>query len=183
MVEIMSARDSILDALEQILIEEGERSATLDAVAARADVSKGGLLYHFPSKTALVDGLLDRLRLLGELDLEKMRASPDGPVHYYLASSKADGSPLDRNLVAVARLALGGDTHAQGALEATRSDWLEAIMEEVQDPAVAAVILLLGDGLYYGALLTGEAEHPVTDDGLPDLPALLAVVDRLRPDV
>ena len=34
---------------------------TLDAVAQRAEVSKGGLLYHFPSKEALLQAMLARL--------------------------------------------------------------------------------------------------------------------------
>lgn len=44
------ARGAVLDAFESLLIEVGERAATLDAVAGRAGVSKGGLLYHFPNK-------------------------------------------------------------------------------------------------------------------------------------
>lgn len=34
---------------------------TLEAVAARAKVSKGGLLYHFPSKEAVVQGMVSRI--------------------------------------------------------------------------------------------------------------------------
>ena len=37
-----STRDRILDAFAQLLGENGERAATLDAVAAAAGVSKGG---------------------------------------------------------------------------------------------------------------------------------------------
>jgi AcrR family transcriptional regulator len=49
----MSAtRDRLLDAFEGLLIAHGPRAATLDAVAAAAEVSKGGLLYHFPSKSS-----------------------------------------------------------------------------------------------------------------------------------
>ena len=51
----------MLDSFEHLVVETGERSATFDAVAAAADVSKGGLLYHFPSREALVDGLVSRL--------------------------------------------------------------------------------------------------------------------------
>ena len=43
------ARERILDAAESVVIEQGVTGMTLDAVAARAKVSKGGLLYHFPS--------------------------------------------------------------------------------------------------------------------------------------
>ena len=53
-----STRDRLLDAAEALLVEAGPRGLTLDAVAAAARVSKGGLLYHFRSKDALVEGLV-----------------------------------------------------------------------------------------------------------------------------
>ncbi|QIK71994.1 TetR/AcrR family transcriptional regulator [Propioniciclava coleopterorum] len=72
----MSARDRVLDSFETILTTEGERAATLDAVAAHAGVSKGGLLYHFPNREALAAGLLERLRSLADVDLAAMAAAP-----------------------------------------------------------------------------------------------------------
>lgn len=57
-----NSREQILDAYEHLLVQAGERAATLDAVAAQAKVSKGGLLYHFGSKKALFEALLDRTR-------------------------------------------------------------------------------------------------------------------------
>lgn len=53
-------RDRILDAALQVIAEAGACRMTLDAVAAEAEVSKGGLLYHFPDKEALLRGVLDR---------------------------------------------------------------------------------------------------------------------------
>lgn len=53
-------RDRILDAALQVIGESGACRMTLDAVAAAADVSKGGLLYHFPDKESLLRGVLDR---------------------------------------------------------------------------------------------------------------------------
>jgi len=55
-----NARETIIDAAENVVLESGARHLTLDAVAARAGVSKGGLLYHFPNKEALLHGMLDR---------------------------------------------------------------------------------------------------------------------------
>jgi len=55
-----NARETIIDAAEDVVLESGARHLTLDAVAARAHVSKGGLLYHFPNKEALLHGMLDR---------------------------------------------------------------------------------------------------------------------------
>ena len=100
----MSARDRILDSFEAILTSEGERAATLDAVAASAEVSKGGLLYHFPNRESLVAGLLDRLRTLADGDVAAMSAAPEGPALYYVASSRNTGSPFDRALIAASRL-------------------------------------------------------------------------------
>ncbi|BAS14019.1 hypothetical protein AHiyo8_23220 [Arthrobacter sp. Hiyo8] len=70
------ARDAVLDAFEALLIEVGERAATLDAVAKRAGVSKGGLLYHFPNKEAMISSLLERMDGLAALDIAAMKAAP-----------------------------------------------------------------------------------------------------------
>jgi AcrR family transcriptional regulator len=55
-----SSREAILDAAEQLAGEVGANHLTLEAVAARAGVSKGGLLYNFPSKNALLRGMVER---------------------------------------------------------------------------------------------------------------------------
>lgn len=55
-----SSRETILEAAEQLAGEVGVNRLTLDAVAARAGVSKGGLLYNFPTKDALLRGMIQR---------------------------------------------------------------------------------------------------------------------------
>lgn len=54
------SREAILDAAEALIRESGVNRMTLDAVAARAGLSKGGLLYNFPSKDALLRGMIER---------------------------------------------------------------------------------------------------------------------------
>lgn len=54
-------REALLDAAECVLFERGTQALTLAAVAERAGVSKGGLLYHFPNKEALIKGLVARV--------------------------------------------------------------------------------------------------------------------------
>jgi AcrR family transcriptional regulator len=49
-----SARDKILDATLELIGDVGVPAVTLDGVAARAGVSKGGLLYHFRFKEELL---------------------------------------------------------------------------------------------------------------------------------
>lgn len=59
-IPIRPARERLLDAAERVVVESGATHLTLDAVAKSAGVSKGGLLYHFPSKEALLEGMLTR---------------------------------------------------------------------------------------------------------------------------
>jgi AcrR family transcriptional regulator len=59
-IPMRPARERLLDAAERVVVESGATHLTLDAVAKSAGVSKGGLLYHFPSKEALLDGMLQR---------------------------------------------------------------------------------------------------------------------------
>jgi AcrR family transcriptional regulator len=59
-IPVRPARERLLDAAERVVVESGATHLTLDAVAKSAGVSKGGLLYHFPSKEALLEGMLAR---------------------------------------------------------------------------------------------------------------------------
>lgn len=50
----------LLDAAESVVVHRGIGNLTLDAVAAEAGMSKGGLLHHFPSKDRLVEAMVVR---------------------------------------------------------------------------------------------------------------------------
>ncbi|MDQ8739128.1 TetR/AcrR family transcriptional regulator [Paenibacillus sp. LHD-38] len=54
-------RELILKTVSQIVKEEGVEKLTLEAVAQKAGISKGGLLYHFPNKDALILGVIEQL--------------------------------------------------------------------------------------------------------------------------
>jgi AcrR family transcriptional regulator len=53
-------KDIILDAFEDYVLEVGAANFTLEGVAKHAKISKGGLLYHFPSKKDLLRELIER---------------------------------------------------------------------------------------------------------------------------
>jgi AcrR family transcriptional regulator len=175
-----SARDRILDSFVGIVCDDGERVATLDAVAARAGVSKGGLLYHFGSKAALVTGLCERLSDLAVADVEVMRDAPDGAARYFVRNSQFIGSELDLALLAASRLQQAGYEEARRTLDGVEDAWLSTLVLALGDVATAQAVKLMGDGLYHAAALgvvTGgepeaEPEGVVMED-------LLDVVDRL----
>ncbi|MDX8445609.1 TetR/AcrR family transcriptional regulator [Mesorhizobium captivum] len=65
-----NSRDRILAAAADVAREAGPGSLSLDAVANRAGVSKGGLLYNFPTKAKLMQGLVENYLNEFEQDLE-----------------------------------------------------------------------------------------------------------------
>ncbi len=176
------ARERVLDAYEAILIDDGERAATLDAVAKTAGVSKGGLLYHFASKDDLAAGLLQRLDDLVVADVAAMRTTAEGPVAYYVRTSVMEGNALDRALVAASRLAQGGNPAAAARLREVRERWADALRPDVRDEAALQLVMLLSDGLYFNNAISGtiSAEQP-DDPFVPTgsaLDALVALVER-----
>jgi AcrR family transcriptional regulator len=72
------ARERLLDAAERVVVESGATHLTLDAVAKSAGVSKGGLLYHFPSKEALLEGMVTRHFREVDAEVDKRLASRAG---------------------------------------------------------------------------------------------------------
>ena len=177
--EQSSTRGRILDAFTGLLIDQGERAATLENVAVEAGLSKGGLLYHFGTKDALVQGLLTRLGDLVATDIEQIRSAPAGPVDYLIRTSLSVGTALDRTIAATVRLAQGSHPLANAAMVSTRRQWLAVIEETVGDPDVAEAILLISDGLYFGATIASPAQ-PATDVvSAARLDRLLAVIGRM----
>ncbi len=54
-------RRSILEAALRVFAREGLRPATMDAIAAEAELGKGTVYYYFPSKEALLEELIASL--------------------------------------------------------------------------------------------------------------------------
>lgn len=163
-LEYMSAREKILDAYERVLVENGERAATLEAIAKAAGVSKGGLLYHFKDKRALASGLLQRLETLAEQDAVLMSQDPAGATDYYVRTSVWQDSPQDRTIISVTRLGNDFQPAVNTAMKRVQDRWLSLLEDEVKDPHVARAILLIGDGLYYNAVLSqaGDSSEKAT---------------------
>jgi AcrR family transcriptional regulator len=81
-----SSRTRIVAAAERVVARDGGGNLTLDAVAKEAGVSKGGLLYHFPSKEALLQAILEAhvLAKLAALEEQRQKCSSGGEHCTYL---------------------------------------------------------------------------------------------------
>lgn len=169
----MSTRDQILDAFETLIIDQGERSATLSAVAEHAGVSKGGLLYHFDSKSALAQGLIDRLEEFTADDVERIKSS-DNPIGLYIDDSVVLAEPIDRTFTALFSLAqLETYVDARSALYAYDVRMTDAFHEILGDRVLAQLVVRVSDS-YYSRAAVG-----LNDDDEEDRANIIALLQSL----
>ena len=156
----VGARERILDAAEKRLLQFGPAGLVLDAVARQAEVSKGGLLYHFPSKEALIDGLTDRM--FGNFDRLQASLAEGDPdergrwTRAYLAGTvDRRGEPIDASARLMASLlaVIGTDSSRLEAVRARFAQWQSRLETDGIDATTATIVRLAADGLWLSALL------------------------------
>lgn len=147
-----SRRDDLLRSAAAVVAELGYSSLTLDAVGARSGVSKGGVLYHFPTKEALVAGLLETLVTDFEVDQQAAYdAGPPGPGAWTRAYVAASDAPLPFEGAQPATIALlaavGHDPSLLGPLQERYRAWVARLDTDGLRGVDAHVVRLAADGL------------------------------------
>lgn len=167
-----SNRTSILDAAVRIVEASGITGVTLDSVATEAGLTKGGLMYHFPTREALLTGIHAYLARVWE---EQLEAELEVPV--------AEATPADR-LEAYARFSSRTATRAEltmlfeSTLTTHGDPWLAVQDRWTQRADVALgsapidllIARLAADGLWMYDSLSGTRMEDATR---------LAIADRL----
>lgn len=161
------ARDRLLDAAESRLLERGPAGLVLAQVASDAGCSKGGLLYHFPSKDALVDGIIERM--LDSFEQVQVRLAAGDPdtdgcwSRAYLASTVTDdGRPADGSAQVMAGLLalVGNDSQKLAPLRERFAAWHARLEDDGIEPETAVIVRLAADGLWLSALLGLPSPQP-----------------------
>ncbi|MEJ5084313.1 TetR/AcrR family transcriptional regulator [Brucella pseudogrignonensis] len=68
-------RSQLIESAVELALESGLNAVSLEAVASRAGVTKGGLLHHFANKQLLIDAVFDELVLDFETALRARMAN------------------------------------------------------------------------------------------------------------
>jgi AcrR family transcriptional regulator len=159
----MDRRALILTAARELTLERGV-IPSLNETAAAAGVSKGGLVHHFPTRAALVQGLA--MAALEEVDAAMTAASAKGQAaETWLRMSVPTGEDVAVfRAMAVAHRAVEapGDAVAAASQEAM-GRWEAMIRDEVGDAGRARVIRLVGDGLFAN-VIAGVEEAPTATE-------------------
>ncbi len=148
-----TTRQRLLDAAAVVARRDGASAITLETVASEAGLSKGGLLYHFTTKDALIDALIedwldrfeaDMVALSGELGWARAYARVAAQSHRRSVESATDVAIL---------VAVAGDPRRLEIIGRRYSEWQERLAASASDPVDATVARLAADGLWFADLL------------------------------
>jgi AcrR family transcriptional regulator len=149
-------RDGILDAAEMIVLDIGAAHMTLDAVAEKAGISKGGLIYHYPGKDALLAAMVSRL--LQRFAEQQVRAAMDLPedskrgLTAYVIASFTD-TEQTKNISAALLAAAANNPKLLEPVREYFREWFARLEDFGLGFERAAVISLAVDGLWLLELL------------------------------
>ena len=176
-----ATRDRLLQATSHIIQTQGIERLTLDAVAKEAKVSKGGLLYHFATKEALIAGVVQSLMDEFDADIERELAldrSPESPGRWLRAYVNAifNGKPLPTNLISSLVLVATGNPELLQLVQGRFDAWQQKTLANGLDPVRATLVRLAADGF-------GDAElfgRTLPNEGLRQdlLTMLLATIQE-----
>jgi AcrR family transcriptional regulator len=151
-----SNRDRVLDAATKVALRDGPGGVTVDAVVAESGLSRGGVLYHFPSKDALLQALVDQdidaVRDVTGLDSGEAaeRSADERSRAYYRACT--EWAP-ERGHVALA-VALANNPGLLGSWAQVQRDLDAVDASDAADPDLTATVARLAfDGLWFSDLV------------------------------
>ncbi|MEM7203351.1 MAG: TetR/AcrR family transcriptional regulator [Planctomycetota bacterium] len=154
-----NAPERLLDAAEAVILRSGVASLTLDAVAAEAGMSKGGLLYHLPTKEKLIEALLlrcaEQLKAGIQCARDRLPEGPGrltrGPVEQLSDKEIWSESMRGTSLAIVTALAATPDLIQP--LREVYTGLYEELQQDGLPPGVAEALVAATDGLWLMWLL------------------------------
>ncbi len=146
----------ILDASEQVVLRDGVGHLTLEAAAAEAGLSKGGVLYHFPSRDTLVAAMVARIIEQFDDDIASYLPGPDSPgagepgsyARAYIRATLEPVTPGEERLGAALLAAAAAEPELVVPLQVAAARWQARLVDDGLDPGVATLVRMACDGLW-----------------------------------
>lgn len=156
---VKSSKDRILDAAEQVVLSQGVARLTLDAVAQRASISKGGLLYNFPAKEDLIRGMIARLSERFNTEVAQRAEADPNPAGRHTRAyvdvsfpAPAAHSALHDPVCAGLLAAVATNTSLLDPLRESTAAMQARLADDGIDPVLATIVRLAVDGLWMSDL-------------------------------
>lgn len=142
-----SSRDKILAAAAELADAVGPGNLSLDAVAQRAGISKGGLLYNFPSKAKLMQALVEEyLKTFQQALADRKTDDPNRNLAAYIELSAEECDQKQPSAAGVLA-ALTEDPDFLKPVREFKRSLLDQLKAETPDTAKLMVAFLVIEGL------------------------------------
>jgi AcrR family transcriptional regulator len=143
---------TILEAAERVIVQSGVEKTTIDEVAREAGVSKGGVLHHFPSKEAILVGLVSMMIEKFDAEVQTQRSHDPEPAGSFTrallgAVTSRDDDHCVEVFVAL-QAAFRNTPPLQQVLRKAHLKWQALIEKDGINPVSASVVRLATDGLW-----------------------------------
>jgi AcrR family transcriptional regulator len=178
-------KSRLLAAAAALSAEVGPARVSLDAVAARAGVSKGGLLYHYPSKHALLRALVEdhvedrRAAIEAHAPGALERQDATAAAHGYLAMMRESlccGEPPPSGVFA----AIAEDPEFIAPLRDFRREMLERVFRRLPEPRRAMLLFLACEGMVHLKLTDADSLEPgLCEAAIDEMERLLGTLGDL----
>ncbi|MGB1251295.1 MAG: TetR family transcriptional regulator [Candidatus Promineifilaceae bacterium] len=159
-------RQLIFNACTTILVQDGLPTLTLEAVANEAGLSKGGLLYHFPTKVTLIESLFaHHLDLFDDNIQQQVTVADDRTAGSWLrayAQASIDQIADPETASVFASLFAAGEQYPS-VLQIMRDryvNWQQQVAKDSVQPAWAMLFRLLVDGLWFTQMYSFSPPDP-----------------------
>jgi AcrR family transcriptional regulator len=172
------SRERLLNAASAIVARHGAGNLTIDAVAAESGLSKGGVLYHFPNKHALLGGMLEKLvdQLQGRLTELKTSA---GASELTALLQAIVGRSTEEKAMSQALLANAAeDPSLLSPAKPVIQSIVDNIAGESTDTQLALILWLAAEGLRFMDMLDILPQQTLDEHGVSD--RMLALAEGLR---
>lgn len=145
-------KDRILAAAMAITYSEGARHLTIDAVTVKTGLSKGGVLYHFPSKAALLEGVIAHCLLQVRTRLDTHLATLAGSTNPTLRAMICVFKDVLEETLSLPVALLAASAENPALLAPVRAEFKlmwQSMKSETNNPAESFVIWSALEGLYH----------------------------------
>lgn len=149
-------RDRLLEAAARVASHAGYGGLTLEAVAAEAGTSKGGLLYHFASKELLIAGMVERMTNSFEAARVEAMADDRQPIGRWTRSfvrASCAETEADFELASCLIAAIALNPELLRPLRERYQGWMADLESDGLPVADAHIVRLAVDGLWLCSLL------------------------------
>jgi AcrR family transcriptional regulator len=154
-------RHKLIEAAIQIVQQQGASGLTLDSVAHKAEMSKGGLLHHFRSKEALIGAILDHLleafeaRVTALVNAEAVDGRPGGLTRAYIrATFESDDLALELGTMLISDIV--GSAALMNQVNDDFARWRERLLNDGLPKARVLVIQMAADHFWSERALAGN---------------------------